>query len=203
MLELILIIIVIALVVIAVKLAKKPTEPAVHDGKSSEQLLDEANQVLDEASHLMLLMEVKRQAEEHNDTTTVQAVLNMTYNGPMPELQPDGSYSSIYADYLRYNIAGINYREGIADYVGKFTGYLHPEATNQHDPNAIAVYHHDGHHLGYIPADSTDDIRALGVPFPIPVDGEIEENYDENDEDNKPHQYFIGTVYVEIPSKNK
>ncbi len=74
---------------------------------------------------------------------------------------------------LEYDIAGINFRRGISDYVGDFTGYLKPQPTNRHDPKAIAIYANDGHHLGYIPAYDTDDIRALGRPFPIPISGQL------------------------------
>ena len=59
----------------------------------------------------MSLMEVKRQAEERGDSDTVNAVLNMTYDGPLPEKLADGSYSCIYTLY-DYNIAGIASADG-------------------------------------------------------------------------------------------
>ena len=144
-----------------------------------------------------LLAEVKRQAEEHNDKDTIQAVLNNTYNGPMPELKPDGSYTSIYVTYLRYKIAGINHRKRIRDYVGKSKGYIQPEPTNKYDPNAIAIYAEDGHHLGYIPQAETQDVRDIGLPFPINVYCEIEEDYDYDDS----RRFFVGHILIEQPEK--
>lgn len=37
---------------------------------------------------------------------------------------------------------------------------LVPEPANEHDPNAIAVYV-DGAHVGYVPADETEDVQQL------------------------------------------
>ena len=142
---------------------------------------------------MMLLMEVKRQAELYGDTDTVQEVLNMTYDGPMPEQQPDGSYSRIY-ELQDYNIAGINYRENIAAYLGDFEGYLKPDHDNEHDPNAIAVYSHDGHHLGFVPAACTDYIRSLGKQFPIAITGTIEQEHD----DIEDRYYFVGTIFLYV-----
>ena len=147
---------------------------------------------------MMLLMEVKRQAEERGDEETVNAVLNMTYNGTLPTQKPDGSYTCIYNPLWDFNLAGVNYRENIRDYVGAFEGYIEPEPTNEYDPDAIAVYHADGHHIGYIPQNCTDDIRDLELPFPIAVFGEIEEGYDYDQNRN----YFKGTVYLEIQNPN-
>ena len=142
---------------------------------------------------MMLLMEVKRQAELYGDTDTVQEVLNMTYDGPMPEQQPDGSYSRIY-ELQDYNIAGINYRENIAGYLGDFEGYLKPDPDNEHDPNAIAVYSHDGHYLGFVPAACTDYIRSLGKQFPIAITGTIEQEHD----DIEDRYYFVGTIFLYV-----
>lgn len=145
-----------------------------------------------------LLSEVKRQAEEHNDQETILAVLNNTYNGPMPELKTDGSYTSIYVTYLRFKIAGINHRKRIRDYVGKCKGYIQPEPKNKYDPNAIAIYAEDGHHLGYIPQADTQEVRDLGMPFPIKVYCEIEEDYDYDDS----RRFFVGHILIELPEKS-
>ena len=102
-----------------------------------------------------------------------------------------------YANYLRFNIAGINYRKRVKDYVGKFKGYIQPEPTNQYDPNAIAVYAEDGHHLGYIPEAETYEVRELGLSFPIKAYCEIEEEYDYDES----RRFFIGHVFIEIPEK--
>ena len=190
MLELLLFIAVIIIVVVAIKLGKQdnaPTAQPIEQPKTDAELVGDVKK-------MMLLMEVKRQAEEHGDKATVQSVLNLTYDGPLPELLPDGSYTSLYEEELSFNIAGINYREGIATYVGKFDGYLQPDTQNEYDPNAIAVYHSDGHHLGFIPAYETQEVRELNLPFPIEVTGVIEQKH--NDAENR--DYFQGVVYVEV-----
>ena len=97
-----------------------------------------------------------------------------------------------------FSIAGINYRQGIKNYIGTFEGRLLPEPTNEYDPNAIRVEHSDGHHLGYIPSDDTNYLRNLvDNRFPVSCSGEIIEK--EDLEDNR--KYFQGFVYVEIPEK--
>ena len=176
---------VIAMVVFITKILKgtQAAAPAESE-KSTEELLEEA-------SHLFALAEVLRQAKLYGDTETYAAVNNMTYNGPIPVKLPDGTYTSVY-ELQHYNIAGINYREGISDYLGDFDGYLQLDPTNEHDPNAIAIFHKDGHHLGFINAGCTDAIRAIGRPFPLAVTGTIEQAHD--DIDNR--DYFVGTVYL-------
>ena len=97
-----------------------------------------------------------------------------------------------------FNIAGINYRSGIQNYVGTFDGCLIPEPNNKFDPNAIRIVHSDGHHLGYIPSDETDYLRSIvNNSFPVPCKGEITEeiDYDEN------RKFFQGIVYVEFVKK--
>lgn len=196
MLELLSLIAVIVIVVIAVKIGKQNNHPAKSE-KSDDELLADANR-------LILLMEVKRQAEENGDKETVRAINNMTYNGPLPKRLPDGSFSSLYARYLHCKIAGINYRKGISDYVGKCLGYLKPEPTNEYDPNAIAIYcAEDDYHLGYVPSDDTADVRAIGLSFPIPVQVEIEECYDDdiNDEgETVERRFYVGDIYIELPA---
>ena len=192
MLEFIVFIVFVAIIVISVKIVKR---------NSASDAVAQPTQ--DKSQHgwqyMSLIGEVKRQAEERGDTETVQECLNLTYDEQMPIRKPDGSYTSIYNPIWDFNIAGINFRKGIKKYVGDFFGYLQPEPNNQHDPNAIAIYHSDGHHLGYIPADFTDEIRELGFPFPMQVWGWIEEDHD--DDDNR--DYFRGTVYIEIPDVNR
>ena len=158
--------------------------------RSIGNITEDVDKTLLEANRLMALAEVRRQAALYGDTATVAAVNNMTYDGPLPVKLADGTYSRVYTLY-DYNIAGINYREGIADYLGDFEGYLQPNPDNEHDPNAIAVYHKDGHHLGFIPAACTDYVRGLGLPFPIAVTGTIERNHDEIED----RDYFVGTVF--------
>ena len=148
--------------------------------------------------YLSLIGEVLRQAKERGDDETAQAALNMTYEGTMPHVKPDNTYTSIYNPVWDFNIAGINFRKGISKYVGQFFGYLQPEPTNDYDPDAIAIYHSDGHHLGYIPQNMTDDIRDCGLPFPIQIWGNIEEDYD-YDEHRK---FYRGIIWLEIPDPN-
>lgn len=164
----------------------KQTEPVQRPEpkKSADKLLADSNR-------LMLLLEVKRQAEARGDKETAKACLDMTYDGPLPERRADGTYSCVY-ELEDYNIAGINYRENVAAYLGDFEGYLKPDPENEHDPNAIAVYSRNGHHLGFIPAACTDHIRALGRPFPMPITGNIDQEHD--DVENR--YYFVGTVYI-------
>ena len=115
------------------------------------------------------------------------------YTPPTNEDRPMNDY----ANYLRFNIAGINYRKRIKDYVGNVAGYVDAEPTNKYDPNAIAVYAKDGHHLGYIPEAETYEVRELGLPFPINAYCEIEEEYDYEES----RRFFIGHVLIEIPEK--
>ena len=185
--EILCLIFIIVLVILFVKVYK-----SANSEQTYTQLPNPARE-LDKA----LLAEVKRQAEEHNDKDTIQAVLNNTYNGPMPELKPDGSYTSIYVTYLRYKISGINHCKRIRDYVGKSKGYIQPEPTNKYDPNAIAIYAEDGHHLGYIPQAETQEVRDLGLPFPIEVYCEIEEDYDYDDS----RRFYVGHILIEQPEK--
>ena len=152
----------------------------------------------------------KRQAEERGDTEALQAILEDRYDElvtaralkkqaaavplnkkavPSPQVS---KLTNVTFGTLEYDIAGINFRKGIADYVGDFTGYLKPQPTNRHDPKAIAIYANDGHHLGYIPAYDTDDVRALGRSFPIPVNGHIDEAYDYDES----RRFYVGVVYV-------
>lgn len=37
---------------------------------------------------------------------------------------------------------------------------LEPEPTNQYDPHAIKIVH-DGHHVGYVPRDLSQEVSAL------------------------------------------
>ena len=147
--------------------------------------------------YLARLAEVKRQAEALGDAATVHSILTMTYNGPLPTMKPDGTFTDLRSSILSYNIAGINFRKGLRKYVGEFTGYLQPEPSNRYDPNAIAVHHFDGHHLGYIHADHTDEVRSINLPFPIPIWGEIEEDFDYDDR----RRYYRGIIFIEVSPK--
>ena len=62
-------------------------------------------------------------------------------------------------DIVEFNIAGMSHRDNIDDYLGEFKGTLEAEPTNAYDPNAIKVLAPDAHHVGYVPADMTSEIR--------------------------------------------
>lgn len=62
-------------------------------------------------------------------------------------------------DMIRFNIAGIEYRDNIDEYLGESVGVLEAEPTNPYDPNAIKILAHDGHHVGYVPKDMTNEVR--------------------------------------------
>ena len=64
-------------------------------------------------------------------------------------------------DMVRFNIAGIEYRDNIDEYLGESVGVLEAEPTNPYDPNAIKILTHDGHHVGYVPKDMTAEVRKL------------------------------------------
>lgn len=161
----------------------------VHKEDSDEELIANANK-------LAAMGEALQQAKAQGDEKTVQAILNMTYTGPLPEKKEDGTYTKIYKNYLRFKIAGINHRESIVDYEGKFIGEVVPEPTNQYDPNAIKIVHQDGKHLGYVPAEDIAQLREwVKNKFPYKCYGEIfqDEDYDEN------RRYYWGEVMVEEP----
>ena len=175
------------------KLVGSHSEPTPKQSVQAQQPAPQksATDVLADANRMLLLLEVLNQAKLYGDAATVKAVNDMTYDGPLPEQLPDGSFTRIY-ELQDYNIAGINYRENVSAYLGDFEGYLKPDPENEHDPNAIAVYSRNGHHLGFIPAACTDHIRALGRPFPMPITGNIDQEHD--DVENR--YYFVGTVYI-------
>ena len=64
-------------------------------------------------------------------------------------------------DIVEFNIAGISHRDGIKNYLGEFKGTLKPEPTNMYDKNAIKILAPDGHHVGYVPKDTTNAIRDI------------------------------------------
>ena len=142
------------------------------------------------------MMMVRQRAVESGDTEAVQAIDNGTYKQLM-EQRAAKRLADSGIEYMTFSIAGINYRRGIAHYVGQSTGCLQPEPSNRHDPNAIAIYAADGHHLGYVPAFETDSVRALHLRFPIPVYVSIEECYDSDDH----RRFFVGQVTIKYKKK--
>lgn len=75
------------------------------------------------------------------------------------------NYSSF--DIVRFHIAGIEYRGNLDNYLGEFVGTFEAEPTNKYDPNAIKILAPDGHHVGYVPKDMTDEVRKVtNLPCP-------------------------------------
>ena len=62
-------------------------------------------------------------------------------------------------DVVEFNIAGLTHRDNIDEYIGEHSGTLEAEPTNQYDVNAIKILAEDGHHVGYVPKDMTDEVR--------------------------------------------
>ena len=138
----------------------------------------------------------RQRAEQQGDTEAVQAIDNGTYKELLEQRAAKRETITADDEIYSYSIAGINYRKGIAAYLGRSTGYIKPEPTNRHDPNAIAVYADDGHHLGYIPATDTYEVHALRLHFPIQVAVDIEECYDDDD-----RRFYVGEVSFQVKTK--
>lgn len=150
---------------------------------------------LENAKRLASLAVLMRQAKFVGDEETYQAVSDMKYNGEMPEKQENGSWTSPYPQLIYLPIAGINYRSGIKNCLGPAKARLIADPKNEYDPNAIKVVHESGTHIGFIPADRTDDIRDL---LPCYAMCEIEEC--EDDLDNR--RYFRGWLYINTQQTN-
>jgi hypothetical protein len=78
-------------------------------------------------------------------------------------------------DIVEFNITGMSHRDNIDNYLGEFKGTLEAEPNNAYDANAIKVLAPDGHHLGYVPKDMTDEIRD-NATLPCPCFCYIGEN---------------------------
>lgn len=136
-----------------------------------------------------------RQSKFIGDKKTYDELINNAYNGQLPEKQENGSWTSPYPQLLALPIAGINYRSGIKNVVGPAKARLVPDPKNEFDPDAIKVIHESGTHVGFIPADHTDDIRDL---IPCYAMCDIEEATDKIDD----RTYFRGWLYINTnPSK--
>lgn len=93
-------------------------------------------------------------------------------------------------DTFEFAIAGTNYNDDIADYLGEFLGRLVPDPTNEHDPNAIRVEHEDGGFVGYVPRREQQELREFKGELPCPCYCFVEFKVGEND------HYFLGHCYV-------
>ena len=137
--------------------------------------------------------ELMNQSDIVGDTKTHDALMNGTYDGPLPEKRSDGAYLSLYDNLRILKIAGINHREGIARYVGRVECALVPEPENEFDPDAIKVVAEDRHHLGYVLSNQTDFVRSMTAnEFPYRCTAFIHEHEDEDDS----HKFFTGFVYI-------
>ena len=150
------------------------------------------------AARLIAMTEMLNQAKAVGDDFTVESIQRHIYHGDLPT-ESHGQWSSMYDNLMIVKIAGINYRGNLSAYVGKFKGVLKPEPKNDYDPNAIMIKCEDGKHLGYVPEDETEDVRAFigadGVDFlPYRIEGEIEECEDFDDDDER--KFFVGRIYV-------
>lgn len=151
---------------------------------------------IDKARRLTSLAVLMRQSQFVGDDETYKAVNNMKYNGELPEKQDNGSWTSLYPQLLALPIAGINYRSGIKNCLGLAKARLLADPKNEFDPNAIKVVHESGTHVGFIPADRTDDVRDL---LPCYAMCEIEEREDDIDH----HHYFRGWLYINTQPTKK
>ena len=158
----------------------------------------EHKRLMENAARLIAMNEMLNQAKAVGDDFTVESIQRHIYHGELPT-ESYGQWSSMYDNLMIVKIAGINYRGNLSAYVGKFKGVLKPEPKNDYDPNAIMIKCEDGKHLGYVPEDETEDVRAFigadGVDFlPYRIEGEIEECEDFDDDDER--KFFVGRVYV-------
>ena len=190
MIELLVFVAVVVLVIVAIRLGRQDDTPSYHTSQSSPTPR-RAGGISDGLAF------ARQHAEQVGDTEAVQAIDNGTYK-ELLERRATARESKIAPgiDIYQYSIAGINYRKDIAAYLGRSTGYIKPEPTNRHDPNAIAVYADDGHHLGYIPATDTYEVHSLRLRFPIPVSVDIEECYDDDG-----RRFFVGEVTIKVQTK--
>ena len=66
-------------------------------------------------------------------------------------------------DYLEFSIAGITHGEHVNENLGEFIAALVADPTNPYDSNAIKIITREGHRLGYVPRDTTTDIRSFAT----------------------------------------
>lgn len=123
-------------------------------------------------------------------TQKTKIIINGGSDAPVKELQyfcvkDKGYHVSVWPknhdrfDVVEFSIAGLSHRENIDNYLGEFVGILMEEPDNPYDPNAIKILAGDGHHVGYVPKDMTDEVRKEStVPCPcFFYIGKNDENY--------------------------
>ena len=200
----ILILFALALIFIPIYITRNKKEPATPSPASQPQ--QPQRKPLTDAER-----EAIRQADEAFDLDTHIAIVNGTYTGPLPDY--DGFYwSNIYPDLYHTKIAGINFRCGIRNLAGMyFDALLVAEPKNKHDPNAIKIIHaEDRRHLGYIPADETDDVRVwVNNTLPYHCRAHIDEFEDYDEEHERDITRLYGCINIaknqpkETPSKSQ
>lgn len=94
-------------------------------------------------------------------------------------------------DTFEFVIAGTNYNDDIADYMGEFRGRLVPDPANEHDPNAIRVEHEDGGFVGYVPRKEQQELRDFKGHLPCPC-----YCYVEHKTEKGRGKYYLGHCYV-------
>ena len=66
-------------------------------------------------------------------------------------------------DTLEARISGLSFYIDVYNYA-EYTiegGYIQPEPNNEYDPNAIAIYHESGKHLGYISKENILEVKEF------------------------------------------
>ena len=149
--------------------------------------------------------EAIRQADEAFDWQTHKAIVNGTYNGLLPEHIVANHWTQLYPDLYHTKIAGINFRRGIKDLAGVyFDAILVAEPKNKYDPNAIKILHAtDNRHIGYIPSDETDAVRAwVNNNLPYPCRAHIDEFEEWDDEKERDVTKLYGETNIKKPTTN-
>ena len=148
--------------------------------------------------------EAIRQADMAFDYDTRKAIIEDTYNGPLPEHVAFNMWTDLYPDLYNTKIAGINFRRGIKDLAGQyFDCYLETDPKNRYDKNAIKILHVDGRHLGFIPSEETDSVREfIGGMLPYhECRAHITEGEEENEDTGRARHYLIGVINIRKPRK--
>ena len=66
-------------------------------------------------------------------------------------------------DYLEFPIAGITHGEYIDDHIGEFVANMEPDPANPYDSKAIKILTKEGHRVGFVPRDQTDEVRRFAT----------------------------------------
>lgn len=186
--------ILVALVMLAYGLAKRLTSstntPAQPIKQQQRPLTPEEREAL-------------RQAERAFDWHTANIILKREYTGTLPEHIVGGHWTNLYPNLYQTSIAGINFRKGIKDLTGLcFDVKLVADPNNKFDSKAIKIVHAvDGRHLGFIPAEETDDVRIFidnQLPYSA-VRAHIDEGEDEDFDTGRTRHFLIGEINIQKP----